>query len=112
MVNSVDWQAVADAFGGVCVGLGGWALGIIWREIKDLGNRFQAELMRMHQEQSELVRSLPETYARRQEHSELVRSLPETYARRDEVKAGFDRIEAALERIFDKLDTKADRPKR
>jgi len=69
-------------------GLGGWVLGTMWKEIKDA----------------------------RREHSELLKALPETYARRDDVAEAISRIERAmtdgLNRIFDKLDGKADKPHR
>jgi uncharacterized protein HemY len=68
--------------------LGGWVLGVLWREIKDA----------------------------RAEHAELLSKLPETYARRDDVADALKRLEDALDkgltRIFDRLDGKADKPLR
>ena len=72
--------------------VGAWVLSTIWGEIKQA----------------------------RSDHSELMRQLPETYARRDDVAAAIERVEGAIERvegavnsgfsrIFDKLDGKADK---
>ena len=35
--------------------------------------------------------------------------LPETYAMKSDIDKRFDRLEAALERIYEKIDSKADR---
>ena len=35
--------------------------------------------------------------------------LPETYAMKSDIDKRFDRIEAVLERIYEKIDSKADR---
>lgn len=35
--------------------------------------------------------------------------LPSHYVRKDELEARFDKIESMLQRIFEKLDTKADK---
>lgn len=40
----------------------------------------------------------------RKDHDELVRSLPETYARRDDVRDGFARIEKQQAEMNAKLD--------
>ncbi len=72
---------VAIALGGA---LGGWVVGTMWQEIK----------------------------AARQDHSDLMKTLPETYARRDDVADALKRIEDGLTRIFQRLDDKADKPHR
>jgi len=41
--------------------------------------------------------------------SSLELHVSENYARKDDVVAKFDRIEQLLDKIYDKLDTKADR---
>ena len=81
-------QTLCDVVMTLGSGLGGWVLGTMWKEIKDA----------------------------RREHSELLKALPETYARRDDVADAISRIESALDkavtRIFDKLDQKEDRSTR
>lgn len=75
-----DWQTAFDWAMAGLAGLLGWLLKAVHSEIKDA----------------------------RREHADLVQKLPEVYARRDDVKDGFAGIRADLQRIFDKLDDKAD----
>jgi len=81
-------QILFDVLVALVSGLGGWILATMWKEIKDA----------------------------RKDHSDLIGKLPETYARRDDVADAISRIERAmtdgLNRIFDKLDGKADKPHR
>ena len=45
----------------------------------------------------------------KQDMKDLEVDLPTHYLRRDEFESKLDKIEAMLERIFDKLDAKADK---
>lgn len=76
-----DWQVILNIIFTIGGGLGGWILTTLWKEIKDA----------------------------RQDHANLIRDLPETYARRDDVKDGFRDINAMLNRIEAKIDGKADK---
>jgi hypothetical protein len=77
-------QTLFDVIMALVSGLGGWVLGTMWQEIK----------------------------AAREDHADLLKTLPETYARRDDVAEALERINKGLERIFDKLDGKADKTHR
>lgn len=63
-------------------GLGGWMLKVIWDALRDLKNEITVLNKEMHQD-----------FVRRDDFTEAVR-----------------RIETMCERIFDKLDGKADKP--
>ena len=82
--DPMPFQVLFDAAIGALGILGGWILGMIWGEVKQV----------------------------RADHSKLVAKLPETYARRDDVAEALERIDKGLTRIFDKLDAKADKPHR
>ena len=86
--SAVSPQTLFDIVIALGGGLGGWIVGTMWKEIKDA----------------------------RKEHADLLKALPETYARRDDVADAIQRVEGVIERgltrIFDKLDGKADKPTR
>lgn len=78
---AIDWQSAFNLAAGLVGGLGAVVLASVRDELKKL----------------------------RSDHDALLRSLPETYARRDDVRDGFARIEAALARIEQSLAGKADK---
>ena len=86
--TDINWQIVLNIGFSLSGALGGWILSTMWKEIKDA----------------------------RDDHAELLKTLPETYARRDDMAGALERLEnavtAGFNRLYDKIDGKADRPHR
>ena len=64
---------------------GGAVLGWLWKTLWNAVDRLKSDL------------------------KDLEVKLPETYAMKIDIDKRFDRIEAALERIYEKIDSKADK---
>lgn len=75
-----DWQTAFNWAGAALLAAAGWVMKALHAEVKEA----------------------------RKDHADLVRALPETYARRDDVKEGFQEVRDTLKRIEDKLDRKVD----
>lgn len=76
-----DWQGVIDLVGGSILAVMGWFCRELWDSVKALKNDIQ----------------------------NIEIELPTNYVRKDEINQRFDKIETILEKIFDKLDQKADK---
>ena len=77
----MDGQIIFNLIGSaVLVGIGWWCREI-WDSVKDLKNDIR----------------------------DIEVNLPTNYVRKSEIEARLDRIDQVLERIFDKLDEKADK---
>ena len=78
---NMDWQSLFNFALTACGVLFGWVLRMVWAAQEQL----RADL------------------------KTIERGLPSTYVRRDDFREHSERVEAALSRIEDKLDRKADR---
>lgn len=77
----MDWQSILNiAVGAVLTAIGWWC-----REIWDSLKTMKSDLQRIEID------------------------LPKTYVSKAEINTRFDKIDAVLERIFDKLDAKVDK---
>jgi molybdenum cofactor biosynthesis enzyme len=77
----MDWQVLFNLIGGALLTAVGWWCREIWDSVKALKKDLQT----------------------------MEVDLPKTYVSKIEINARFDKIDATLERIFDKLDAKADK---
>jgi len=77
----MDWQHVIDMVGGAVLAVIGWFCRQLWDAVKEL----------------------------RKDIHTLEISLPIYYVRKDEFSESMKEIKAMLEKIFDKLDGKADK---
>jgi uncharacterized coiled-coil DUF342 family protein len=90
----MDSQAVFDwivGIGGVIVG---WALKMIWEAIRDV-----------RKEIKELDNQMHSDFVRRDDFKEAVRDI------KNDMKEGFNKVDATLGLIFKKLDQQNDRTK-
>lgn len=81
MVINMDSQTIINLVGGAVLVAVGWWCREIWDSVKQL----------------------------KLDLKELEIELPTNYVRREDIESRFDKIDAVLERIFDKLDGKADK---
>ena len=77
----MDWQSIINFGGAALLSVFGWFCRQLW----------------------EMVQSLKDDIKR------IEVELPTNYVRKDDMEARFDRLETALDRIFEKLDAKADK---
>jgi hypothetical protein len=77
----MDWQIFINIGAGAFISVIGWFAKNIWDALHDLKNS-------LHQ---------------------IEIDLPTHYARKEEITARFDKLESILERIFVRLDNKADK---
>jgi hypothetical protein len=77
----MDWQSILNIVAGAVLTAIGWWCREIWDSLKSLKNDIQR----------------------------IEIDLPKTYVSKAEINTRFDKIDSILERIFDKLDHKADK---
>jgi hypothetical protein len=77
----MDWQVFINFVGGAVLMAIGWWCREIWDSVKAL----------------------------KEDVKQIEVSLPTHYVRKSEIEARLDKIDQVLERIFDKLDEKADK---
>jgi len=77
----MDWQSILNIVAGAVLTAIGWWCREIWDSLKSLKNDIQR----------------------------IEIDLPKTYVSKVEINTRFDKIDSILERIFDKLDHKADK---
>jgi chaperonin cofactor prefoldin len=77
----MDWQFIINFVGGIVLSVGGWFARQIWDATQEL---------------------------KKDIHSIEV-DLPTNYVKRVDIETRFDKLENILEKIFDRLDTKADK---
>jgi hypothetical protein len=77
----MDWQIIINLVGGAIVAVIGWFARELWSAVQSLKNDIQR----------------------------IEVDLPTSYVRKVDLEAKFDKLEATLQRILDKLDSKADK---
>ena len=77
----MDWQTIINIGGGALLSALGWFARQIWDSVQDLKEDVQ----------------------------KIEIDLPTNYVRKIDIEARFDKLEAILAKIFDKLDQKADK---
>jgi hypothetical protein len=77
----MDWQIIINLVGGAVVAAIGWFARELWTAVQNL----KADIQRIEVD------------------------LPTSYVRKVDLEAKFDKLEATLQRILDKLDLKADK---
>lgn len=77
----MEWQTVFNLVGGAALAGVGWFARQIWDSVKEL----------------------------REDLHKIEIDLPTNYAKKVDIDVRFDRLEAILQRIFDRLETKADK---
>ena len=77
----MDWQIVINLVGGAVVAAIGWFARELWTAVQNL----KTDIQRIEVD------------------------LPTNYVRKVDLEAKFDKLEATLQRILDKLDLKADK---
>jgi hypothetical protein len=77
----MDWQSILNIVAGAVLTAIGWWCREIWDSLKSLKSDIQR----------------------------IEIDLPKTYVSKAEINTRFDKIDSILERIFDKLDHKADK---
>ena len=84
--NMINWiVALAGA-------LGGWVLKILWDAMQDLKKDVKM-----------IERDLPEIYVRKDDYKDIVRDIKE------DMRARFDKIDAAIALIYKKFDEHVDK---
>lgn len=71
-----------------------WILKMVWDAVRDLRDSLQ-----------KVQQDLPETYVRRDDFKDAVRDM------RDDMREGFKHVDARLDVLFERLDSKEDRNK-
>ena len=77
----MDWQNVINVGLGAVIGTIGWFARQIWDSVQSL----------------------------KEDIKQIEIDLPTNYARKVDIDARFDRLESILEKIFDRLESKADK---
>lgn len=77
----MDYQAILNIILGVALSVSGWFMRQMWDAVKTLKDDIQ----------------------------KIEVDLPTHYVRKDDMEARFDRIEALLDKLFDKLNSKVDK---
>jgi hypothetical protein len=77
----MDWQIIINLVGGAVVAAIGWFARELWTAVQNL----KTDIQRIEVD------------------------LPTSYVRKVDLEAKFDKLEATLQRILDKLDLKADK---
>ena len=77
----MDWQSIFNIVGGAILSIMGWFARVLWDSVKEL----QKDL------------------------KQIEIHLPSNYVKKDELSVRFDRIEQLLDRLYEKLEQKADR---
>lgn len=77
----MDYQAILNIILGIALSVGGWFMRQVWDAVKTLKDDIQ----------------------------KIEVDLPTHYVRKDDMETRFDRIEALLDKLYEKLDNKADK---
>jgi hypothetical protein len=77
----MDWQVIINLGGAACLSAIGWFARQIWDSVQDL----------------------------KEDVKQIEIDLPTHYVKKDELAVRFDRIEHLLDKVYEKLDQKADR---
>ena len=77
----MDWQIVFNIVGGAVLSVMGWFARVLWDSVQELRNDLKQ--IEIH--------------------------LPTHYVKKDELSVRFDRIEQLLDRLYEKMEQKADR---
>jgi chaperonin cofactor prefoldin len=77
----MDWQIIINLVGGAVIAAIGWFARELWTAVQNL----KTDIQRIEVD------------------------LPTSYVRKADLEAKFDKLEATLQRILDKLDLKADK---
>jgi hypothetical protein len=77
----MEWQTIINIGAGSMLAMLGWFARQIWDSVQDLKNDVK----------------------------QIEIDLPTYYVKKDEITTRFDRVEVLLDKIFEKLETKADR---
>jgi hypothetical protein len=77
----MDWQMIFNIVGGACLSAIGWFARVLWDSVQEL----QKDL------------------------KQIEIHLPTHYVKKDEITIRFDRIEQLLDRLYEKMEQKADR---
>lgn len=77
----MDWQIVFNIVGGAILSVMGWFARVLWDSVQEL----------------------------RKDLKQIEIHLPTHYVKKDELSVRFDRIEQLLDRLYEKLEQKADR---
>ena len=77
----MDWQIVFNIVGGAILSVIGWFARVLWDSVQEL----------------------------RKDLKQIEIHLPTHYVKKDELTVRFDRIEQLLDRLYEKLEQKADR---
>jgi len=85
----VDYQVLFNIAFGIAGVFGGWVLNNITKSIERLDGD---------------VRAMPRTYVTKDDWKDAMREMKE------EMRLGFDKIDASLNNVFNKLDKKEDKP--
>jgi hypothetical protein len=88
----MEWQTVINIGGGSLLAALGWFAREIWDAVKEL----RRDIHR-------LERDLPEVYARKDEMRESFKDV------KTDMNQGFNKIEAMISQLFDRLNAKADK---
>jgi predicted amidophosphoribosyltransferase len=77
----MEWQMVINIVGGAILSVIGWFARVLWDSVQEL----------------------------RKDLKQIEIHLPTNYVKKDELTVRFDRIEQLLDRLYEKLESKADR---
>lgn len=77
----MDWQIVFNIVGGAVLSIIGWFARVLWDSVTEL----------------------------RKDLKQIEIHLPTHYVKKDELSIRFDRIEQLLDRLYEKMEQKADR---
>jgi hypothetical protein len=77
----MDWQVIFNIVGGACLSVIGWFARVLWDSVQEL----------------------------RKDLKQIEIHLPTHYVKKDEITVRFDRIEQLLDRLYEKMEQKADR---
>lgn len=77
----MDWQIMINIVGGAVLSVMGWFARVLWDSVQEL----------------------------RKDLKQIEIHLPNNYVKKDEIIVRFDRIEQLLDRLYEKMEQKADR---
>jgi hypothetical protein len=77
----MDWQIIFNIVGGAILSVMGWFARVLWDSVQEL----------------------------RKDLKQIEIHLPTHYVKKDEITVRFDRIEQLLDRLYEKMEQKADR---
>ena len=77
----MDWQVIFNIVGGACLSVIGWFARVLWDSVQEI----------------------------RKDIKQIEIHLPTHYVKKDEITVRFDRIEQLLDRLYEKMEQKADR---